>query len=264
MSPAVAAFLGVVQGLSEFLPISSTAHLILLPWFFGLKDPGQTFDVALHLGTLVAVVGYFWRDWVDLLRRPGRMLVLILLACIPAAVLGKLFEDRVEQLTYPSQHAWAPLLMIGGLVLAGVLLYAADRWCAGKREEESLKTWEALGVGFAQAVALIPGVSRSGATITAGLAFGLTRGAAARFSFLLSTPIIAGAVGLKAVRVAQHGIPAGETAAFLIGIAASAISGYLAIHFLLGYVKKSSLAVFVWYRFAFAALTAAIWAFRNW
>ncbi|MGC8833874.1 MAG: undecaprenyl-diphosphate phosphatase [Armatimonadota bacterium] len=263
MNLVVAALLGVVQGLSEFLPISSTAHLILIPWFFGLKDPGQTFDVALHLGTLIAVVGYFWRDWVDLLRRPGRMLVLIALACAPAAVLGKLFEDRVEQLTYPSQHTWAPLLMVGGLVLAGVLLYAADRWCAGRRREETLKAWEALGIGFAQAVALIPGVSRSGATISAGLAFGLTRAAAARFSFLLSTPIIAGAVGLKAVHVAQHGIPAGETSAFLVGILTSAVSGYLAIHFLLEYVKKSSLAVFVWYRFAFAVLTAVVWVLRS-
>jgi len=263
MTVWVAVVLGIVQGITEFLPISSTAHLVLIPWFLGLKDPGQTFDVALHLGTLLAVVWYFRQDWWDLISRPGRMLMLVILGCIPAAVVGKLFEDRVEQLTYPGQHPWAPLLMVGGLVLAGVLLWAADRFLRGMRSEGSLKAEEALGIGAAQAVALIPGVSRSGATITAGLAFRLKREAAARFSFLLSGPIIAGAVALKLVHVARHGIPHAEGTAFLVGTLASAVSGYLAIHFLLEYVKRHSLALFVWYRFAFAALILAVWVVRN-
>lgn len=263
MTAWIAVLLGIVQGITEFLPISSTAHLVLIPWFFGLKDPGQAFDVALHLGTLLAVAWYFRQDWVDLVTRPGKMLTLVVLGCIPAAVVGKLFEDRVEQLTYPGQHPWAPLLMVGGLVLAGILLYAADRFLRGKRSEESLKAGEALGIGTAQAVALIPGVSRSGATITAGLAFGLKRESAARFSFLLSGPIIAGAVALKLVHVVRHGIPHGEGSAFLAGTLAAAVSGYLAIHFLLEYVKRHSLALFVWYRFAFAALILAVWVMRN-
>lgn len=262
MSLWIAAFLGIVQGITEFLPISSTAHLVLIPWFAGLADPGQTFDIALHLGTLLAVAWYFRRDWAQLILRPSRMLMLVVLGCFPAAVVGKLFEDRVEQLTYPGQHHWAPLLMAGGLVLAGVLLYAADRFLRGRRTEEMLTALEALGIGAAQAVALIPGVSRSGATITAGLACGLKREAAARFSFLLSGPIIAGAVALKLVHVVKHGIPHSQGTAFLVGTIVSALSGYLAIHFLLEYLKRHSLALFVWYRFAFAGIVLLVWVVR--
>lgn len=263
MSAAVAALLGVLQGLTEFLPVSSTAHLVLVPWMLGLPDPGQVFDVALHLGTLIALLVYFRRDWWDILRRPGKQLWLIVLACIPAGILGKLFEARVEELTYPSAHPVAPLLMAGGLVFAGILLYAADRWGARRRGENSLRSEEALGIGAAQAVALIPGVSRSGATISAGMAFGLTREAAARFSFLLSAPVIAGAVLLKAAHTMRHGLPPGEGGAFAVGVVTSGIAGYVAIHFLLDYVKRHRLSLFVWYRVAFAVVVMAFWLLRR-
>lgn len=267
-----AAILGLVQGLTEFLPISSTAHLVLFPWAFGWDDPllnSLTFDVALHMGTLASVLVYFRNDWLRLvaaffrsvkgrsLAGPDERLVwFIVAATIPAGALGVLFEDYVETTLR------SPLVIACTLAGVAALMVLAERAAkaAGPGRPMSTMTLpHALVIGFAQASALIPGVSRSGATITAGLWQGYTRDDAARFSFLLSTPVIAGACVFKLDDV-LNGLPAGEGAAFAVGVACSAVSGYLAIAFLINYLKKHPLNVFAYYRFALAAVILALMA----
>jgi len=263
--------LGVVQGITEFLPVSSTAHLILVPKAFGWDDAfinSLTFDVALHLGTLIAVLIYFRDDWVRLagaffssvkarkVSSPGeRVAWFIIIATIPGAVLGKLFEEQVETTLR------SPLVIAFTLAFVAVLMLLAER-AAKSREKVAyigdMKLGHAIVIGFAQAAALIPGVSRSGATITAGLWAGYERHSAARFSFLLSTPIIAGACLLK-LRHFVHGFPPGEAGVFIAGALASALSGYIAIAFMIGYLKERPLNVFAYYRFALAAVIAGIY-----
>lgn len=264
--------LGLLQGLTEFLPISSSAHLIFVPWLFGWDDKSVTsiqFDVALHMGTLVAVLVYFARDWRRLIsaffasvleRRVGndpdrRLVWLIGLGTIPAALAGLFAEDGIDALFHDPRNLRTGLLIIAiMMIVMGALLWLAER--VGKRtlSLESITLPTALAVGVAQALALIPGVSRSGSTITAGLFAGLKREAAARFSFLLSTPVVFGA-GLKQVydMVREGGIPADEQLGFLIGFAASAISGFLCIFYLLRYLQRHSTAPFIWYRFVVGA-----------
>ena len=188
----VAVTLGLIQGLSEFLPISSSAHLILAPWFLGWPDPGLTFDVALHLGTLVAVAVYFWRDWIALLRaapRPrspeGRLFWLLIVGAIPGAVAGVLLDTLAEQTLR------SPLLIAGTLSVLALVLFAADRWGRRNRELLDLRPADAVLIGIAQALAIIPGVSRSGITIATARGRGIDRADAARFSFLLSMPTTA-------------------------------------------------------------------------
>lgn len=273
MQLLIALVLGIVQGLSEFLPISSTAHLVLFPWAFGWDDPiinSLTFDVALHLGTLVAVLLYFRRDWIELiaaffssikrrsLSRPSeRAIWLIIAATIPGAVLGAAFEKYVETTLR------SPLVIAAALASVAVLMLMAER--AAKKAQgagmDRMTLPHALVIGFAQACALIPGVSRSGATITAGLWTGYRREDAARFSFLLSTPIIGGACLLK-LRHVFSGMPAGEEAAFATGVFASAVSGYFAIAFLMNYLKNRPLNVFAYYRVALAAAIVAFYIFK--
>ena len=188
-----AVILGIVQGLTEFLPVSSTAHLILLPWVFewsGAVDT-LTFDVALHAGTLCSLLFCFWRDWVDLVSKKHGLLVLLLMASIPAGVAGLLLNDFVET------SMRSPLLIVFTLIAGGLLMLLAEKAHKHKNVDQVSRS-DALLIGFAQAIAIIPGVSRSGITISAGLFRGLEREASARFSFLLSTPIIAGAVFLHA------------------------------------------------------------------
>jgi undecaprenyl-diphosphatase len=254
--------LGVIQGLTEFIPISSTAHLILAPQFVPMEQPSHTFDVALHLGTLIAVIAYFWSDWLRLCRNgfqilverrvgtdPGRRLALfVVLACIPAVVAGALFNTRIERFADPEKYPIS-FLVIGCSVLGvGLLMWWADSYSRKSRSERHLAGFDAWFIGIAQALALVPGVSRSGATITAGLMTGLTREAAARFSFLLSTPIIGGALLFKLKDFVGSGLPEGDWTPYLVGSAASGIVGYLCIRFLLGYIKNRSLNVFVAYR----------------
>ena len=265
-----AIILGIVQGLGEFLPISSTAHLILFPWALGWNDPllnSLDFDVALHLGTLIAVILYFWKDWVALIsaffssiryRRIStpweRLIWLIIVATIPGAVLGFLFEHQVETVfRNPVLIAWA-------LSVVAVLMMMAEKSASRHRgsDIERMSLGGAIVIGIAQAFALIPGVSRSGATITAGLWSGYRREAAARFSFLMSTPIIAGACLLKFHHLV-NGFRGGEAGALSAGIIASAVSGFLAIAFLIDYLKRHTLNVFAWYRFLLAGAILVIY-----
>jgi undecaprenyl-diphosphatase len=251
-----AVVLGALQGFAEVLPISSSAHLILVPWLLQWPESGLTFDVALHLGTFLALALYFRQDIVAMvtaffealrsrtLDTPSKRLpFLIIAATVPAAVIGKLFEHRVEDIFRSN-----PLLIASFLIVFGIILGVVD--IAGRKalDLDQIKPAGALTIGLFQCLALIPGVSRSGITITAGLMLGFTRESAARFSFLLSLPIVAGAALLKTLHLAKHGIPAGEGLPMLVGIAVSAVTGYISVAFLLKYVQRHSISPFVWYR----------------
>jgi undecaprenyl-diphosphatase len=259
--------LGVVQGATELLPISSSGHLILVPWFGDweyLKEHdafNQTFDVALHLGTLVAVVGYFWRDlgalavaWLRTLRTrrletsEERIAWFVVVATIPAALIGLLGEDAIaNNLGEPWQIAICLALFAG-------LLWWADRQPQEKGMGD-LGLKAALAMGLAQSLALMPGVSRSGITITAGRFLRLDRDSAARFSFFLLVPIVLGAVVLKGVKDVLLGdLPPGSGGPFLVGTLAAAGAGLLAIDALLGYVRRHDYSIFVWYRLVVAAI----------
>jgi undecaprenyl-diphosphatase len=260
--------LGMVQGLGEFLPISSSAHLIITPWLFGWQDQGLAFDVALHWGTLLAVVAYFrsdlWniiRGFFQSLRKSTRDLEnnlyqklswLLIIATIPAAIFGKLFESEVETAFRN------PLLIAVTLTVVGFILLAADKYGAKIKTLTKITWVNAAVMGLAQAVAIIPGVSRSGSTITVGLLQGFTREDAARFSFLMSVPVILGAGLLKLpdiVHIQNHG-------QLLVGFLSAAIFGFLAIKFMLRYIATRSYAIFAWYRFAVAILILIVYYFR--
>lgn len=251
-----AVVLGVVQGLGEFLPISSSAHLVLTPWFFGWPDPGLSFDVALHLGTLVAVVAYFWRDWLTLAthglrgaRTPeGKLFWYLVVATIPGALAGMALERYAETIFR------TPELVGSMLILMGLILYWADFRGPRIRGIWQVGWREACLIGFAQALAIIPGVSRSGATIAAGRFLGLDREAATRFSFLLSLPIILGA-GVFSLRDIT---PADLTLAFWVGVVTSAVTGFAAIAFLLRFVTTHNFNLFVGYRGILGLVTIVI------
>lgn len=258
-----AVVLGVVQGLTEFLPISSSAHLILVPRLMGWRDFGLSFDVALHLGTLAALLIYFAPDWARLARgfRPGagditlaerRLAWCIALGCVPAAVAGVLLEKTAETLFRN------PLVIVGPMIGVALLMGAADRFFKHVRQIEGVRWQDALWIGCAQALALVPGVSRSGATLTAGLALGFRREDAARFSFLLSAPITAGAALFKLRDLASAGLPPHDRLLFAAGILASAVVGYLCIAFLLAYLRRGSLLVFVLYRLILGVVLLAV------
>ncbi len=248
-----AIILGVVQGITEFFPVSSTAHLILFPWFFNWTGEVNTlvFDVALHAGTLLALLLCFYQDWLDMVFRDRKMLFFILLATIPAGVAGVLFNDMVE-------HALrSPLLIAFSTVCFGILILLAERYGRKNKERTSLK--DSLFVGVAQAVALIPGVSRSGITMTAGLFSDLSRESAARFSFLLSTPVIGGAT-LLAGRKLLKGSGHYHLDVFAAGFLAAFVSGFFAIKFLLRFLKNNPLNIFAYYRFLLGAVIIVAWA----
>lgn len=252
----VAMTLGLLQGLSEFLPISSSAHLILAPWFFGWPDPGLTFDVALHVGTLIAVVMYFWRDWITLLRAAphprspdGRLFWLLMLGALPGGIAGVLLD------AYAEQTLRNPLLIAGTLSIMGLLLFAADAWSRRDRDLSDLRPIDAVLVGIAQALAIVPGVSRSGITIATARGRGIARADAARFSFLLGCPIILGAALYKLRDLAA--VPNAITGPFLAGIATSAVVGLLSISFMLRYLRQAGLGIFVLYRLLLAMLVLA-------
>lgn len=256
-----AIILGLVQGLGEFLPISSSAHLVLVPWLFNWQDPGLTFDVALHIGTLFAVVAYFWKDWWELLasavKEPhsgkSRLFWYLVLASIPGAAIGYIFEEAAETVF---RH---PLLIAVMLILMGVFLYLADRKGLKTRDLKQANLGQSLIIGLSQALAIIPGVSRSGITITTGLLTGYDRENAARFSFLLSVPIIFGAGLLKTPEIISN--PTMLTLPFITGMLVSALSGFVSIGFLLKYVQTKNYLPFVWYRFLLGTVVIAVFFF---
>jgi undecaprenyl-diphosphatase len=264
-----ALIMGLVQGLTEFLPISSSAHLLIVPWLFGWTDDRAItsipFDVALHMGTLLAVLIYFAADWRRLIaafarsvvdRRIGdnpdrRLAWLIIVASVPAALVGLLGESKIDELFHKRENLEVGLYVIAVMMIVmGGLLVAAERLGRRLLEVTDIRLPTALTVGLAQALALIPGVSRSGSTITAGLFRGLTRAAAARFSFLLATPIVlaAGVKKLYDVLKSPEGIQVADQMGYVVGFAASAISGFLCIYFLMRYLQRRSTAPFIAYR----------------
>ncbi len=255
--------LGLLQGLAEFLPISSSAHLSLAPVLFGWRaDPGLAFDVALHLGTLITLLWYFRADWVALTRSAvslvarrrvetddHRRVLFLIFATIPAAVAGKLLEEKAETVFR------APALTATMLIVAGVLLWAADRFATCDRALTGMRARDAWLIGLAQVAALVPGVSRSGSTMTAGRALRFDRPAAARFSFLMSMPITAAAVLLKApeaMRTEGLGVPVA------VGVVTAAVSSWAAITFLLRYLTRHSFGVFALYRLVLGGAVLAL------
>jgi undecaprenyl-diphosphatase len=260
-----AALLGIVQGLTEFLPVSSSAHLILVRAFFGIDVDayGLIFDVALHLGTLAAVVVYFWKDLLEMLRAlpalftnqpAARMIRLLVIGTIPAVIVGGLFADVIEE------HLRTPLSTVLQLAIGAIVFLVAERISTQRRTERDLTVVDALVVGTAQATALAPGVSRSGATITAGLLMGVRRVDAAKFSFLLGVPAILGAAAKEGLKLRHMGMTAEMGQLFLVGIVTSAIVGYLTVRFLLRYLATHRLDLFAYYRLALALV---VWlAFR--
>jgi len=246
--------LGLFQGLGEFLPISSSAHLVLVPWLFHWEDPGLTFDIALHVGTLIAVIAYFWKDWLRLVTQgftapkttDGRLFWYLVIATVPGAIVGYALEKKAETIFR------TPLLIAVALIVMGAILYWAERKSAKKDDLSNITLRTSFLIGLSQALAIIPGVSRSGITMTTGLFSGLSREAAARFSFLLSTPIILGAAIIKVPYLVRH--PDVIDANFLIGMVVAFITGIASISFLLRYVQTKTFLPFVWYRFAIGAL----------
>ncbi len=259
--------LGLLQGLAEFLPISSSAHLAIAPWLFHWPDPGLAFDVALHFGTLIAVLWYFRGEWMSLLRAAGQIIgtrkivtveqkraAFLVVATIPGGIFGLLLEKKAETAFRN------PALIACALILLGVLLWLADRFARVDKPITHMTWRDAILIGVAQVFALIPGVSRSGSTITAGRALGYDRNGAAAFSFLLSMPIIAAAVILKVPHVMRE---SGMSLPLLVGVATSAISGWLAISVLLKYVSRHSYGVFAWYRVLLGAAVLAVYFARG-
>jgi undecaprenyl-diphosphatase len=271
--------LAIVQGLTEFLPVSSTAHLWLIPWILKWKDPGLTYDIALHAGTLVAVLGYFWRYWLEMIkmvlgisgtnsaRAAGSMTLLgenrqlfwfLVIATIPGGIAGWLFERAADE------QLRSPFIVGPALIIVGLLMWAGER--VGSREHDlgQVSLVDSIIVGVAQAFAVIPGVSRSGSTMTAGLFRGMNRETAARFSFLLSTPIIAGACFKKGLELHHSGIPADMRMPFLLGIVVSAVVGYAVIAVLIRYLERRTFTVFVVYRVILGVILLAVgWGLRH-
>lgn len=280
MEIVVAAVLGIVQGLTEFLPISSSAHLILIPWLFGWNPEGLVFDVSLHIGTALAILAYFWRDWITLAREAvigimkgdpfgnpqRRMAWFLAVGTLPAMAVGLAFEKYVES------NLRSPLITVCTLIAFALVLYYAERRGNQARTLERANLGDSLWIGAGQALALIPGVSRSGVTISAGLLRGLDRDSAARFSFLLATPVIVGAgllQGRHLLKAARH--PALASAAGLLngagelkwtvlaaGLVSSTIVGFLCIRYFMKYIRKHSFLPFVVYRILLAVFVLAM------
>jgi len=263
LSTFQAIFLGILQGLGEFLPISSSAHLIIFPWLFGWKEHSLVFDVALHLGTLLAVLVYFWRDYIEIIVKgitqpksdQGKLLWFIIVATIPGAGFGYFFENIVENV-FRKQY----LLIAVVLAVFGFILYYVDKTAKNKFTLSNMNILQAGLIGILQAFALFPGISRSGITMTTGLLLGLKKEAAAKFSFLMSAPIILGA-GVVSLLKNIHDVSS-QFSSFAIGFFTSAIVGFLAIHFLLDIVRKSGFKIFAYYRFLLAALILVVFLLR--
>ena len=258
MTVLTAVFLGILQALGEFLPVSSSAHLALFPFFSGQAYQGLTYDVALHLATLIAVCAYFWKDLLVLIKNgltnpksdSGKEFWYIGLATIPAALAGYFLEDTAETVFR------SPLVIAVSLMFFALLLFIADRYCAKRpfyKDKVALLAF--MLIGCAQALAIIPGVSRSGITITAALFLGFSRAAGARVSFLLSMPVIAGAAFLKLKDISLAEV----NTAFIAGFLAAMIGGWLVIKFLMKYIQNHSFDIFVYYRWVLGLVIIALY-----
>ena len=262
--------LGVVQGITEFLPISSSAHLVLLPYLFSWKDLGLSFDVALHFGTAIAIIAYFWKDWINIFAKafgrnsqvikdeaedsyPSNFLWQIVIASIPAAIFGTILDKAAENYFHSSM-----ILIAIDLVIFGILLWAVDKYAKKSQNTEKINYGQSFLVGLSQSIALVPGVSRSGITMITSRALGLDREKAARFSFLLATPATLGAFLFKLKDMSA----ADFNAAFISGVIFSTIFGLLTIKYLLNYLKKGSFSVFMWYRIILAAVVLTVYFAR--
>ena len=278
-----AVILAIIQGLAEFIPISSSGHLIVVRRLLGWNELSAahelTFDVALHAGTLISVLAYFWRTWIQIIRaalggkvvrfsetsdsgrdltpeearRERLLLWFLVVATIPGGIAGKLLEHSAED--YFRSHL---TLIAAAMIVVGLIMWWGEKYGSFRKPLTDISFGDSLVIGCAQATALIPGVSRSGSTITAGLFRNLTRDAAVRFSFLLATPIIAGAVLLKAHEVHKEGVPADMRLPFIVGIAVSALVGYIAIAWLIRYLRTKTLTIFVVYRIIFGIIVLAL------
>jgi undecaprenyl-diphosphatase len=264
--------LAVVQGATEFLPISSSGHLALIPWLFGWTDPGLTFDIALHVGTLVAVLLFFFRDWVQILLqgfglswgsdpqlKQNRFLLWYLaIASIPGGIIGLLFDRQAEE-------EWRSPFLIGSMMVAiGLVMWAAERMGKCRKNIGQVTFVDSAVIGLSQALAIVPGTSRSGITMASGLFRYLDRPAAARFSFLLATPIITGAAASKLFHMLRHGgIPAEMRTPFALGIGVSALTGCLVIAFFMKYLQRHTFRVFILYRLIFGIIVIALAFFRR-
>lgn len=276
MSHVWAVILGLVQGIAEFLPISSTAHLKLIPWVFGIQgaypflanaQAAQAFDIALHAGSAIAILIALWSDWATLVTdaarrsRPAlRFIGFLLLTSIPGAIFGVLLDKKIEVYSSPADFHWAPLVVGIALITFGVLLWAVDRYTRRKQPLDSMDWLRALLIGLAQALALIPGVSRSGATMTAARATGLSREAVAKYSFMAALPIIAGAAvfGLKDVPLSTL-----FSLDWLLGFAAALLSSVLLMRWMLAYVRKHTFSLFMWYRIVIGVAVIALFLVRG-
>ena len=256
--------LAIVQGLSEFLPISSSGHLVLIPHFFGWPDQGLAFDVAVHLGTLAALLLYFHKQLWTMVRawtasvarrehtRDSRLAWQLLVATIPVGLVGLAFGGLIEE------HLRNPLFVAGTLTFFGLVMYAADRYGRGQRDEFSLTWVQALAIGGAQALALMPGTSRSGITMTAGRALGLSRSGAARFSFLLAIPGIGAAGAYEGLKLLTSDATV-DWLPMVVGVVFAALSGIACIHFLIRFIERIGLLPFTIYRVLIAAVI--VWHF---
>jgi len=283
--------IGAVQGITEFLPISSSGHLVLVPYIFGWDYKGLSFDIALHFGTVIAIVAFFWKDWMNIIKSaveschselvseshhnekilkpqacrhgmqvqddkvvifPKNLLWQIIIATIPAAIVGYLISGYVES-TFHS-----PILLASNLVVFGVVLYLVDRFAKKSSQISNIGYKQSFSVGLAQCLALVPGVSRSGITMIASRSLGLNRENAARFSFLLGTPAMIGAFvfDIKDLPLSGINLP------FILGVVSSTFFGFIAIKYLLQYLKRGSFSVFMWYRIALAIVVLSIYFVR--
>ncbi|MCL5410753.1 MAG: undecaprenyl-diphosphatase UppP [Patescibacteria group bacterium] len=258
--------IGAIQGVTEFLPISSSAHLVLAPYIFSWDYRGLGFDVALHLGTVIAILFYFWKDWMAIIGSalnrkptdnktivfPPNLLWQIIVATIPAAIVGYLISDYIESTLH------SPILLASNLIIFGIVLYLVDRFIKKSIKIPAIGYKQSLIVGIAQSLALIPGVSRSGITMIASRSLGLNRESAARFSFLLGTPAMIGAFLFKLKDLG----PSDLNSIFILGVISSTVFGFLAIKYLLEYLKRGNFSVFMWYRILLAGIVLVIYFIR--
>ncbi len=253
--------LAITQGFTEFLPISSSAHLFLIPWAFNLPNLGLRFDAAIHIGTALALLLFFWKDFYNLFIKRDKLLIYILIASVPAALAGFFGDKYIEE--YFRASSFAPLVIGVGIIFFGLLMLFIDKRAKLDKDLAHIGRKRALFIGFAQALALIPGTSRSGITITAGEYLGLNRESAARFSFLLATPISLGAGMYKFLQLLTDKDASGTVSATILGIIVAFVVGILVIKWFLDYLKKHTLLAFVVYRVVLGLTVISIWLIRS-